>query len=583
MTDPKSSPAVPATDDTAPVPTLYSRLPDASETDNERTVSAALYQVGGDASSNTLPTGTRVNEFEILGLIGEGGFGIVYRALDHTLKRTIALKEYMPAAFASRTGLRVSVKSNQHIQVFLLGLRSFVNEAQILAQFDHPALIKVHRFCEANGTAYMAMPLIEGGTLKQAARARLDRGAPPDEAWLRKLLAPLLQALEVLHDADCVHRDISPDNILLIGGDAREPRPLLLDFGAARRVIGEQTQALTVILKPGFAPIEQYDEIPGMKQGPWTDLYALGAAVHFALTGRAPPPAVGRMVRDSYAPLADTMRGRCGAAFLSAVDRALAPHPELRPQSVAEFRTLLGALEPVRDPVTVAPETQPVTTPAWIAPARDNASSRLKWSVGAAVAVAVVFLTVIALWPDPPSPAPPQPLAVSKVDTPDPVATDAAPPLPAPVATDASEPVFAGAPVVETPPKKAQVRPRPRPLNPPAPAVAQPQKQGAIDSAATTSGVTPDGSSSPPATEAISADALRDGVASTPLWVRSALREGQQCLVARRFACTIEQAQAVLRADPQHPIALRMLRLARNGQEAALRGDWKDAPKMKER
>ncbi len=567
MTDPKSSPVVPATDDTAPVPTLYSRLPEASETDNERTVSAALYQVGGDASSNTLPTGTRVNEFEILGLIGEGGFGVVYRALDHTLKRTIALKEYMPAAFASRTGSRVSVKSNQHIQVFLLGLRSFVNEAQILAQFDHPALIKVHRFCEANGTAYMAMPLIEGGTLKQALRARLDRGAPPDEAWLRKLLAPLLQVLEVLHDADCVHRDISPDNILLIGGDAREPRPLLLDFGAARRVIGEQTQALTVILKPGFAPIEQYDEIPGMKQGPWTDLYALGAAVHFALTGRAPPPAVGRMVRDSYAPLADTMRGRCSPAFLSAVDRALAPHPELRPQSVAEFRSLLGEFEPVREPVTVEPET-PATAPAWIAPAPDDASSRLKWSIGAAVAVAAVFLTVIVLWPDPPSPAPPQPLAVS-----DPVATDAAQPLPAPVATDPSEPAVAAAPVVEMPPKKAQVRPRPRPLNPPAPAVAQPQTQG----------VTPDGSSSPPATEAISAEALRDGVASTPLWVRSALREGQQCLVARRFACTIEQAQAVLRSDPQHPIALRMLRLARNGQEAALRGDWKDAPKMKER
>ncbi len=217
-------------------------------------------------SGNALPVGHRLHEFEITGLVGEGGFGIVYLAHDTQLERTVAIKEYMPGSLATRAGdLSVTVKSERQRETFTLGMRSFVNEAKLLASFDHPALIKVYRFWEENGTAYMVMPYYQGPTLKTWLR---EQKQAPDEAWLKGMLGPLIDALEVIHADHCYHRDIAPDNILLLGPN----KPLLLDFGAARRVIGDATQALTVILKPGYAPVEQYAEVPSMKQGPWTDV-----------------------------------------------------------------------------------------------------------------------------------------------------------------------------------------------------------------------------------------------------------------------------------------------------------------------
>src|SRR5207253_244065 len=158
-----------------------------------------------------------------------------------------------------------------------------------------------------------------------------------DEAWLRDLLTPLLEALDVLHQAQCFHRDIAPDNILLLNDGG----PLLLDFGAARRVIGDMTQALTVMLKPGYAPLEQYAEAPSMKQGAWTDLYALAAVIYYAITGRAPIPSVARVMSDSLVPIADIAGGRYSAGFLRAIDAALSVRPEARPQNIVEFRRLL--------------------------------------------------------------------------------------------------------------------------------------------------------------------------------------------------------------------------------------------------
>lgn len=286
---------------------------------------------------NALPIGTYLGEFELTSVLGEGGFGIVYLAWDHSLERRVALKEYMPSALAARSGAtQVQVRSARHQETFEVGLRSFVNEAKLLAQFDHPSLVKVYRFWEANGTAYMVMPFYEGTTLKDHLK-RL--GQPPDEAWLMDLLAPLTEALAVVHAENCYHRDIAPDNVILLQGSER---PLLLDFGAARRVIGDMTQALTVILKPGYAPVEQYAETPGMKQGPWTDVYALAATVHFAILGRTPPPAVGRLIGDSYQPLQEAAAGRYSEGFLRAIDRALGVRPEHRTPSVAEFRSDLG-------------------------------------------------------------------------------------------------------------------------------------------------------------------------------------------------------------------------------------------------
>jgi hypothetical protein len=316
--------------------------PDNSDRTVIRPADAVVPAVGGwsgpeSNDGSALAVGTRLGEFELVGVIGVGGFGIVYRAQDHSLGRRVALKEYMPSMLAERVGdTLVQVRSERHRDTFDAGLRSFVNEARLLAQFDHPSLVKVYRFWEGNGTAYMVMPLYEGKTLKDMLRA-LD--GPPDEARLRALLHPLTEALMVLHAAHCYHRDVAPDNVMMLAGSNR---PLLLDFGAARQVIGDMTQALTVILKPGYAPIEQYAEIPGMKQGPWTDIYALAGVVHQAITGRTPPPSVSRLVGDSQVPLVQSAAGRYSERFLAALDHALAVRPEDRTQSVAQLRAELG-------------------------------------------------------------------------------------------------------------------------------------------------------------------------------------------------------------------------------------------------
>jgi len=300
--------------------------------------SAASAASSAGDSGNALPMGTYLAEFELQQVLGEGGFGIVYQAWDHSLERKVALKEYMPASLASRSdGTTVQVRSERHRETFEAGRKSFINEAKLLASFDHPSLVKVYRFWEANGTAYMVMPLYEGITLKDWLRSRTE---PPDEAWLLTMLEPLTAALSVIHAESCFHRDIAPDNVILLGG--RSSRPLLLDFGAARRVIGDMTQALTVILKPGYAPVEQYAEAPHMKQGGWTDVYALAASIHFCLLGKTPPPSVSRMMSDTYEPLATRLAGLYSPGFLSAIDRALHVRPEERTQSIEQMRSDFG-------------------------------------------------------------------------------------------------------------------------------------------------------------------------------------------------------------------------------------------------
>ncbi|WP_277187807.1 serine/threonine-protein kinase [Caballeronia sp. BR00000012568055] len=306
---------------------------------------------------NALPPGARLAEFEIVSLIGEGGFGIVYLAHDTSLDRHVAVKEYMPAMLASRIhGTHVEVKSDKHAEAFGMGLKSFINEARILARFDHPALVKVFRFWEGNGTAYMAMPYFKGATLRDTLRAM---PAPPDEAWLRALLAPLIEAIGVLHREHCWHRDIAPDNIMLLedGG-----RPVLLDFGSARRVIGDMTQALTAFLKPGYAPIEQYAEIPALKQGPWSDIYALGALVYFAILGKTPPPAVGRIVEDDFVPLSVAAPPGYSPALMRAVDHALALWPDARTRCIKAFETTLNAAGET-DRLTQTAQSAPATKP----------------------------------------------------------------------------------------------------------------------------------------------------------------------------------------------------------------------------
>jgi len=296
-----------------------------------------------DHPPNALPPGTRLGEFELLRVIGLGGFGIVYLAMDHALQREVAVKEYMPAALAGRTEtLHVSLRSQSDAETFALGLKSFVNEARLLARFDLPSLVRVFRFWEANGTAYMAMPVVRGQSLKAL---RSASRAPPDEDMLRTLLAPLLDTLEALHAEGVYHRDIAPDNIVIEAGG----RPVLLDLGAARRVIGDKTQTLTAILKPAYAPIEQYAEAGSLKQGPWTDLYALGATLHHLILGKPPAPATTRTIQDDQAPLAGMALQGISPGFAQIVDWMLAPRPADRPQNAAMLRdALAGRIAPVQ-------------------------------------------------------------------------------------------------------------------------------------------------------------------------------------------------------------------------------------------
>lgn len=290
---------------------------------------------------DALPVGARLGEFEILALLGVGGFGMVYKAFDHSLRRHVAIKEYMPAALAARVqGLQLSVRASADLPTFQAGLASFVEEARLLAQFDHPSLVKVFRFWEANNTAYMVMPLYQGMTLKQA-RAFMRK--PPSEAWLRKVLWAVLDALRVLHENDTLHRDISPDNIFL--QDAGPP--VLLDLGAARHAISAPAAQLTAILKVNYAPIEQYTQESGeapLPQGPWSDLYALAAVVHGCICNDTPLPATLRAIRDRmvrFARVARTVKRQFGVeysdAFVAAISQALEVQPGKRPQSIDAF------------------------------------------------------------------------------------------------------------------------------------------------------------------------------------------------------------------------------------------------------
>ncbi|NHZ82286.1 protein kinase [Massilia sp. CCM 8695] len=323
------------------------------------------------ADTRPLPNGHRMEEFEITGVLGIGGFGVVYRAFDHALARVVAIKEYMPAMLAARQGdLSIALRGERFAATFKSGQAGFINEARLLAKFDHPGLIKVLRFWEAHGTAYMATPCYEGLTLKQ----RLAGGRALSEADIMRMLAALLGALETLHRTQCFHRDIALDNIMM----QPDGTPVLLDFGSARKLIGDLVDDASIMLKPGYSPIEQYTDDPAFPQGPWTDIYALGAVIHILVSGQLPPAAVVRSISDNYQPLEGSTQ-RYSATLLRAADAALRQRIEERPQSVGAFAALLGltsatpghysAVDPVAPVASVAvPAATEAALPASPAP-----------------------------------------------------------------------------------------------------------------------------------------------------------------------------------------------------------------------
>ena len=326
---------------------------------------------------NALPPGTRFEEYRLDAVLGSGGFGITYRAYDAHLDKFVAIKEYLPSEFATR-GERYTVvpQSSTDAQDYHWGLSRFLDEARTLARFDHPHLNKVHRFFESNGTAYMVLEYVEGETLAD----KLTRERQLPEESLQRLLEEVLSGLEVMHEAGYVHRDIKPGNLMLREEDGSA---VVLDFGAARQAVGQRSKAITSILTPGYAPVEQYDGKVD-RVGAWTDIYALGMVAYRCVSGLSDselPDAVSRMLAQSRGeatllPAVDTGEGRYNPGLLEALDWAMAVDEHDRPQNVEAWRRALagggrrkGSAKPVRK--SAAQSTRDTATarsgPSWSA------------------------------------------------------------------------------------------------------------------------------------------------------------------------------------------------------------------------
>jgi serine/threonine protein kinase len=301
---------------------------------------------------NALPPGYALQEYRIEGLLGVGGFGLTYLAVDGNLNLKVALKEYLPGEIALRgPDQSLSPRSVECADSYGHGKQRFLDESRTLASFRHPNIVRVMRFFEANGTAYMVMEFVEGAALSSWAKAR----RPFVEAQLAAIVGPLLGGLEVVHNAGYVHRDIKPGNIYV----REDGTPVLLDFGSARA----RSSDLTAIVTPGYAPFEQY-QTQG-NQGPWSDLYALAGVLYWMVTGHPPVDAVTRLRADEMPPAVQAGdRNAFRPEFLAAIDWALAPHEDQRPQTVGQWREALLGISPPEQPATVrAPSSQPVSAP----------------------------------------------------------------------------------------------------------------------------------------------------------------------------------------------------------------------------
>jgi len=308
----------------------------------------------------TLPAGTRLRNYELISILGHGGFGITYYARDTTLGREVAVKEYLPTSLALReNGTMVVPRSTQLAEDFIWGRDRFLEEARILATLEGvPSIVRVYDYLEANGTAYMVMGLARGETLEQ----RLKRDKQLPAAIVERLLDRLLGGLEEVHKAGFLHRDVKPANIILNAKD----NPTLIDFGASRAAMADRTAALTAIFTPRYAAAEQ---LTSDKQGPWTDIYSLSATLYHAITGRAPPSSLERALNDTYEPLAGLSLAGFSAGTLRGIDAGLALRAKDRPQSIAIWRDILSSTGvPEGDLTVLAARTKP--SPAAKTPAR---------------------------------------------------------------------------------------------------------------------------------------------------------------------------------------------------------------------
>lgn len=290
-----------------------------------------------DNPRNALTPGYKLHWYTIKKILGQGGFGITYLAEDTNLNQSVAIKEFLPIEMAVRDqSASVHPVSGEYGDQFKWGLDRFMSEAQTLAKFKHPNIVRVFTVFPENNTAYMVMEYEQGKGLHEL----LKNKATLSEIDVKKIILPILDGLKQVHAAGFIHRDIKPANIFI----REDGNPVLLDFGSARQSFGEQTRTLTTMVSPGFAPFEQYVS-KSDKQGPWTDIYGLGATMYRAVAGLSPAEAMDRSEgilhaeMDTFVGLSEINPKGYSASFLSAIDHALCFKAEDRPQSIADWLT----------------------------------------------------------------------------------------------------------------------------------------------------------------------------------------------------------------------------------------------------
>lgn len=292
--------------------------------------------------SEALADGTTLsgNQFTIDRPLSNGGFGITYLAKDNLLDRNVVIKECYPDVFCSRDGNNVVVRSPLYEEKYRTIVQMFMREARSIAMMRHPNIVGVHRIFEDNQTAYMVLDLIQGRDLLDIIKDKRETLSPTQ---VKEILVKLLDAVDLVHRNDLLHRDISPDNILL----DKWGTPVLIDFGAAREEASRETRMLSTVLivKDGYSPQEFY--FAGGKQGPSSDLYALAASFYHLISGKAPPNSQTRMAEvagnspDPCEPLAGRFP-EYDSVFLKAIDKAMRVLPKDRIQSAAEWLQIIN-------------------------------------------------------------------------------------------------------------------------------------------------------------------------------------------------------------------------------------------------
>lgn len=312
---------------------------------------------------SALAVGTRLAEdYRIERVLGAGGFGITYLAEETPLARMVTIKEYFPVDFAVRDANHAAQpRSGDCTGDYQWGLDRFIEEARTLARFDHPNICRVYRFFRENNSGFMVLHFEEGKSFKAWLKAL---GRAPRQHELDRIVPPLLDALALIHASDFLHRDIAPDNIII----RNDGSPVLIDFGSARGDIAQHSRTVSALVKPGYSPYEQY-ATTGRQQGPWTDIYSLGATLYQAVTGKRPPDSPSRMVADELVPARDAAISSYRPGFLAAIDAALTLDITARPRSIDDWRKQL-----------LTPIAQPDTAPA---PANDAAAESGASAVGA--------------------------------------------------------------------------------------------------------------------------------------------------------------------------------------------------------